>query len=111
MTLQAEMQLRDAQLEAFDDDPLRAYWLRIVRAAMREKYRRTGRPVSAIDVREYFEAIPHVPPPSRLRRVFLGAVWKEKGWVPTGGWLKQSTKGCHAREVRTWRWEPDRIDR
>ena len=110
-TLRSEMQLRDKQLDAFQDDPQRSYWLAIVRDAMRELYRRTGRPVSAADVREFFEAIPDVPPPTRLRRMFLGAVWKEKGWVPTGGLVKQTTKGCHAREVRTWRWEPVRIDR
>ena len=61
--------------------------------------------VSADDARAYFEALPNVPGPDTLSRNFLGATFKERGWVCTGRMIHSATKGGHANRIFVWHWE------
>jgi len=74
---------------------------------IRTHLKRLDRPVTADDARAYFEALPNVPGPDTLSRNFLGATFKERGWVCTGRMIHSATKGGHANRIFVWHWEGD----
>lgn len=74
-------------------------------AQIRHHLKGLGRPVTADDARAYFESLPNVPGPEQLSRNFLGATFKEPGWVCTGQSVLSRTKGGHANRILVWRWE------
>ena len=103
-----EQQKKDQVMDTFEHK--RKEWLTIIRLAMRktwierrDKYGPDAY-VTADDAREFFEAIPDVPGPKRLSRIFLGAVFMPKCWKWTGNWHKSETEGSHGNPLKCWRY-------
>lgn len=94
-----------------DMNKLRRSLLDYLRRAMIDLYLRreasVGREnayVTADDARLVLEAIPNLPPPERLNRNFMGALFREcDGFEPTGSYAKSRTPGSHANNLTCWR--------
>lgn len=92
-------------------DPMRASYLRVIRDRMRMIYRTRVRAYGADsqravvrpdDAREIFERECNAP--ADMSRNFLGAVFRERGWVRVGEY-RSETKGSHGNDLNEYRWK------
>ena len=60
--------------------------------------------VTADDARLILDTDPNVPGPDRLKRNFMGSLFKAKGWEFTGQMIKSKTPGSHANRLLCWRY-------
>lgn len=86
--------------------------LTTIRTRLRELYRLRAKQgplfawVNADDAAAiYLEVRRRRPEMQDVPRCFLGATFKEKGWVWTGSFEQSKQPQNHARLLRSWRWE------